>query len=306
MAPKKLQSSVWALAREQHGVVTRAQLIGLGYGSEVIRHRLRGGRLHRVRRGVYAIGRPELSRLGVWMAAVLSCGPRALLSHESAAALWGIRPGGGRLIEVSVPNRVLRRRAGIVVHRRSGLSLDDLAIHRAISVTSPVCTIVDLSARLSPRKLEAMVNEADKLDIVDPERLRQALEDRAGRPGVAVLRGLLDRQTFTLTDSALERLFLPIARRAGLPPPLTSQMVNGFKVDSYWPALALVVETDGLRYHPTPAQQARDRLRDQAHLTAGLRPLRFTHGQVKFEPAYVQAVLAAVVPLPPPRSGPGP
>jgi very-short-patch-repair endonuclease len=169
-----------------------------------------------------------------------------------------------------------------------------------------VCTIVDLSARLSPRKLEAMVNEADKLDIVDPERLRQALEDRAGRPGVAVLRGLLDRQTFTLTDSALERLFLPIARRAGLPPPLTSQMVNGFKVDSYWPALALVVETDGLRYHRTPAQQARDRLRDQAHLTAGLRPLRFTHGQVKFEPAYVQAVLAAVVPLPPPRSGPGP
>ena len=200
-----------------------------------MRHRLRGGRLHPVRRGVYAIGRPELSRLGVWMAAVLSCGPRALLSHESAAALWGIRPGGGRLIELSVPNRVVRRRAGIVVHRRSGLSLDDLAIHRAIPVTSPVCTIVDLSARLSRRKLEAMVNEADKLDLVDPERLRQALDDRAGRPGVAVLRELLDRQTFTLTDSALERLFLPIARRAGLPPPLTGQLVNGFRVDFHWP-----------------------------------------------------------------------
>ena len=109
-----------------------------------------------------------------------------------------------------------------------------------------------------------------------------------------MLRKLLDRQTFTLTDSALERLFLPIARRAGLPPPLTGQLVNGYKVDFYRPALALVVETDGLRYHRTPAQQARDRLRDQAHLAAGLRPLRFTHGQVKFEPAYVQTVLAAV------------
>lgn len=74
---------------------------------------------------------------------------------------------------------------------------------------------------------------------------------------MAVLRELLDRQTFTLTDSALERLFLPIARRAGLPPPLTGQLVNGFRVDFHWPALALVVETDGLRYHRTPAQQAR-------------------------------------------------
>ena len=161
-------------------------------------------------------------------------------------------------------------------------------------MTSPVCTIADLSARLSRRKLEAMVNEADKLDLVDPERLRQALDDRAGRPGVAVLRELLDRQTFTLTDSALERLFLPIARRAGLPPPLTGQLVNGFRVDFHWPALALVVETDGLRYHRTPAQQARDRLRDQAHLAAGLTPLRFTHAQVKFEPAYVASTLAAV------------
>jgi hypothetical protein len=91
MAPQRLQSSVWALAHEQHGVVTRAQLIELGYGHEAIRHRLRRGRLHPVRRGVYAVGRPELSRLGWWMAAVLSCGPEALLSHGSAAGLWGIR-----------------------------------------------------------------------------------------------------------------------------------------------------------------------------------------------------------------------
>jgi very-short-patch-repair endonuclease len=294
MAPKKLQSSVWELAREQHGVVTRAQLLGLGYGSEAIRHRLRSGRLHPVWRGVYALGRPELSRLGVWMAAVLGCGPRALLSHESAAALWGIRRTGGRLIEVSVPNGVLRRRAGIVAHRRSGLGMADLAIHRGIPVTSPVCTIVDLSLRLPRSELEAMVNEADKLDLVDPEALRRALGARTGRAGVAVLRDLLDRHTFTLTDSALERLFLPIARRAGLPQPLTGRRVNGFKVDFYWPSLDLIVETDGLRYHRTAARQARDHVRDQKHAAAGLKPLRFTHAQVKFEPAYVEATLSAV------------
>lgn len=294
MAPQRLQSSVWALAHEQHGVATRAQLIELGYGHEAIRHRLRRGRLHAVRRGVYAVGRPELSRLGWWMAAVLSCGPEALLSHGSAAALWGIRPVDGRLPEVSVPSGVERRGAGIVVHRRSGLSGDDVASRRRVPVTSPVCTVVDLTLRLLPKQLETMVNEADKLDLVDPEALRQALNTRAGRPGVGVLRELLDRQTFTLTDSELERLFLPIVRRAGLPPPVTGRRVNGFRVDFNWPALGLVVETDGLRYHRTPAQQARDRLRDQTHLAAGLKPLRFTHAQVKFEPAYVEATLAAV------------
>ena len=96
MAPEKLQSSAWALAREQHGVITRAQLVDLGYGSEAIRHRVRKGRLHRVQIGVYAVGRPEVSQLGGWLAAVLSCGPGALLSHESAAVLWGIRRSASR------------------------------------------------------------------------------------------------------------------------------------------------------------------------------------------------------------------
>jgi very-short-patch-repair endonuclease len=91
------------------------------------------------------------------------------------------------------------------------------------------------------------------------------------------------------------RRFLPIARRIGLPEPLTRHRLNGFLVDFFWPELGLVVETDGLRYHRTPAEQARDRLRDQAHAAAGLTPLRFTHAQVAFEPAYTQRTLAAVV-----------
>jgi hypothetical protein len=116
-----------------------------------------------------------------------------------------------------------------------------------------------------------------------------------GQPGVAVLRTLLDRRTFVLTYSELERNFLPVVRRVGLPLPETGLMVNGFEVDLFWPDLGLVIETDGLRYHRTPAQQARDRLRDQAHTAAGLTPLRFTHAQIRFEREYVIETVELVV-----------
>ncbi len=142
--------------------------------------------------------------------------------------------------------------------------------------------------------LHSAINEADRLDLIDPEALRAALDQHVGEPGVGRLRALLDRETFTLTDSQLERAFLPIARAAGLPPPLTQQWVNGFRVDFFWPDLGLVVETDGLRYHRTAVRQARDRRRDQAHTAAGLVPLRFTRAQVKFEPGHVRATLGAV------------
>lgn len=143
--------------------------------------------------------------------------------------------------------------------------------------------------------LERAVNEADRLNLADPEELRDALGRYRDERGVARLRELLDRRTFRLTDSELERRFLRIVDDAGLPVPLTGRWLSGFRVDFHWPDLGLVVETDGLRYHRTPAQQARDRLRDQAHLAAGLTPLRFTHRQVRFEPGYVRLTLLAVV-----------
>jgi very-short-patch-repair endonuclease len=124
--------------------------------------------------------------------------------------------------------------------------------------------------------------------------LRSHLAGLMGGRGVPRLRELLDRRTFTLTDSELERRFLPLTRKVGLPMPQTGRYVNGFRVDFYWPDLGLIVETDGLRYHRTLAQQARDRLRDQAHLAAGLTPLRFTHAQVRFSSGQVLSTLQAV------------
>jgi very-short-patch-repair endonuclease len=298
MDPKNVQSlaaKAWALAERQHGVVARKQLIAIGLGGDAIRHRLEKGRLHRTRwRGVYAVGRPQLTRYGTWMAAVLACGDGAVLSHRTAAALWEIRAERSGEFFVSLPDERRPRRPGIRVYRRARLDPAEVTRHHRIPVTTPARTLIDLATCSGRQALETAVVEADKRELIDPEALRTALDQRRGEPGVGILRELLDRQTFTLTDSELERRFLPLTRRAGLPAPLTQQWVSGFRVDFYWPDLALVVETDGLRYHRTAAQQAKDRRRDQAHTAAGLTQLRFSHAQVASDPDHVVATLVGV------------
>jgi very-short-patch-repair endonuclease len=302
MGTKKLQpwsGEVWRLARSQHWVVTRAQLLELGLGSEAIRHRLRAGLLHSAMRGVYAVGRPAIDSRGRWMAAVLACGPHALLSHHSAAALMGIRPEMPGPIDVVVPDHVARRRPDVRVHRRVvGAAPDGGGRWPAsgfvdeIPVTGPVPTLVDLAICISRAELEAAVNEANHRDLIDPESLREALDSIPARPGVARLRRLLDRETFVLTETRLEQLFLPLARAVGLPLPQTQVWLSGYRVDFYWPDLGLVVEADSLRYHRTPAKQAADNRRDQAHIAAGRMPLRFNHWQVRYEQPYVRKMLA--------------
>jgi very-short-patch-repair endonuclease len=228
------------------------------------------------------------------MAAVLACGPDAVLSHQSAGQLWRILPNDPGPFHVSVIATHQRRPSGIVVHRRVALARSDVTNCHGIPVTTPSCTLIDIAPVLYRTKLEAAINEADKRDLVDPEILRAQLGAARGRAGVGVLRDLLDKRTFVLTDSELERSFVPIARKAGLPPPETQHWIAGYRVDFYWPTLGLVVETDGLRYHRTAAQQAKDRERDQVLTTRGLTVLRFTHAQVRYEPGRAQAVLAAV------------
>jgi very-short-patch-repair endonuclease len=229
------------------------------------------------------------------MAAVLACGADSLLSHWSAAAVWGMATEK-RLIEVSVRtcSDRGRTRVGLRVHRRTGLREEDCGVRHRIPVTAPIRTLVDMAARLDPDGIERMINEADRLDLVDPETLRNALGSYRGQRGVARLRTVLDRHTFRLTRSGLERRFLGIVERAAMSVPETRQWVNGFEVDFYWPDLGLVVETDGGRYHRTPARQTRDRRRDQTHTVAGLTQLRFTEAQIKFEPTYVVETLRRV------------
>ena len=281
----------WELAGRQHGIVARRQLLGLGFSAREIEHRLGRGRLHLMMRGVYAVGWPKLTRERRWMAAVLACGDGAMLSHRSAAALWGIGTEGQGVIDVSVRRLTRLRRPGIRVRTRLDLNRGDISCCDGIPATGIVRTLIDVATELSPAGVERAVNEADKLDLVDPETLRSALEAYPGEPGVRSLRMILDARTFRLSDSNLEVLFRPIATAAGLPLPLTRQVVNGFEVDFLFPDLGLVVETDGLRYHRTPSAQARDAHRDRTHLLAGMTPLRFTHYEVKYERDKVRRTL---------------
>lgn len=285
--------AAWDLVIRQHGVIARWQLLDLGFSAAAIRHRLDAGRLFAIHRGVYAVGRKELPQKGRWMAAVLAAGPGAMLSHQSAAELWGIRSLLNGVIEVSVPQDSSRRRKGLRIHKLSPRVAGPVV--DGIPLTDVVTTLVQLAPRLTVGELERAINEADRLDLIDPEALRGRLECFARYPGVRPLRTALDRRTFAMSRSELERRFRPIAERVGLPTPETCVMRNGWEVDFFWRDLRLVVETDGLRHHRTPAQQHRDRVRDQVHLAAGDTPLRFTHGQVRYEPDYVERTLGRVV-----------
>lgn len=292
--PSDSHRALWRLSACQHGVVTHEQLVTHGLGPEGIRHRCAIGRLHRIYRGVYAVGRPQLSREGRWLAATLACGPSSALSHASAAALWGIRtPRAALPIEISAPRRTDRRQPGVRFHRVV-MSAADLTCRDGVPVVSPARTLLNQAATSSRGRLEADINAADIHGLITPGALRRSLDGFRGQPGVTALRGLLDQHTFTLTHSELERLFIPIARSAGLPKPRTQAWVNGFRVDFFWPELGLVAETDGLRYHRTPAQQAKDLVRDQTHKAAGLEPLRFTHWQVAYDKRWVRATLCRV------------
>lgn len=299
MAGKKMETTrsarAWEMAGRQHGVVSRQDLQALGFSSSAIEHRVRTGRLHPVARGVYTVGWPGTSRRQAWMAAVLACGDGACLSHRSAGAFWGIAREQGSSIDISVRRHCGLRRPEMRIRVRCRLLLRNVVVADGIPVTVPAQALLDMATELSARQLERAVNEADKRDLIDPESLREALDDYVGQPGVKSLRDLLDSHTFRLSDTELEVLFRPLAAAAGLPVPMTKQMVNGFEVDFFWPDLGLVVETDGWRYHRTPATQSRDALRDQIHTAAGMTPLRFSHDQVKYEPNHVCDVLSRTV-----------
>lgn len=264
-----------------------------GLTAKAIAHRIKAGRLHPLRRGIYAVGRPDVGRRGRWMAAVLSCGPDALLSHRSAAVLWGLAETSLETeVEVVVPRTAVRRRPGIRVHRRVDLSEEHRREVTGIPLTDPISTLVDLASCVAEWRVERAINEADRLDLVDPETLRATVPTLPPRPGMARLRRLLGFEA--LTDTGLERKFLGLVRAAGLPGPETQAWVNGYRVDFYWPDLGLIVETDGWRYHRTPGQQARDYRRDHAHTRDGLTTLRVAESQVRHEPQRVKATLSAV------------
>lgn len=278
-----------ALATSQHGVLSRAQLLQLGVGRGAIRYRLAVGRLHRVHVGVYAVGHSAMTKEGRWMAAALACGPAAVLSHRSAAALWGLRPSAATRIDVTVPGRSRRGRPGIALHLVRELPSDDRSHHCGIPITTVARTLLDLADVVRPEQLERAFEEADRLRLLDVRALERVFRRSRGRRGLRPLADLLafQRPPAPPTRSELERRFLDLCRTAGLPRPAVNVMVAGFEVDALWLDARLIVELDGYAFHRTVAAFERDRRRDAMLQLAGYRVMRFTHRRLEAERATV-------------------
>ena len=288
-----------ALAARQYGVVSRRQLVDAGLTRGAIEHRLRIGWLHRVYRGVYAVGHPPLMREARWMGAVLACGDDAGLSHACATALWEIRPYSGVWIDVSVPSRAGRRkRDGVRIHRCGTLTAEDFTTHRAIRVTTVARTLLDVAATLTPPRLARTVEQTEIRRLFDLAAVEQALARHPNHRGAAPLRQALALyRPDELKRSVLEHAFLALCHEHGLPRPLVNHIVEGKEVDFFWPDHRLIVETDGAGTHLTRAAFHRDRARDARLLALGYRVLRFTELQVSTDARTVAQTVGAVLDL---------
>ena len=278
------------LAARQHGVVAHSQLIALGFSRPGVQRRLRAGRLHSLHRGVYSVGHRLLSMNGRWMAAVLSCGDDALLSHRTAAALWQMLPSTGGQIDVTASTR--RRRPGVVVHEGHH---DDRTVVEGIPVTTVARTLLDL-AEAAPARLERALEAAERMGFFDLRKVESLMDRNPGRRGSRVLEAALDSyRDPSLTRSELERRFLRLCRRAGLPAPATNIWIAGQEVDAVWCGKRLAVELDSHEFHRTRAAFERDRVRDGDLQLAGYRVLRVTHRRLRDEPRVVVSMVRSLL-----------
>jgi len=272
------------IAANQHGVISFRQLTRAGIDRNGVHSRLRSGRLHRIHRGVYAVGHPGLSQKGKWKAAVLACGDRAVLSHRAAGALWQILtpPNPARalavaepvgcLIDVTVPGDGGRkRRDGLRIHRSATLLPSHCTLRDAIPVTKPSRTLEDLRRVLPREEFVQALREAQYLrmpigDHFNPDRSRTRLEGR----------------------------FLVLCRRHRLPKPEVNVRVDRFKVDFLWREARLVAEVDGWEGHRMRSAFEEDRARDARLTLLGYTVVRFTWRQLSDEPKAVAATVRAL------------
>jgi len=283
--------SIARIAERQHGVVSIGQLRRSGASEDAVRARVALGQLHRVHRGVYAVGHPALSPEGRWMAAVLAIGggPRgagsvlehwgAAVSHRSALSLWNLRPANQAPRDVIVSGNGGRaRRAGIRVHRSLSLAPGDVTLHLGIPVTTPRRTIADLREAISARRSGA----------VSGRELRKAI-----RQANVIGLPLGDEDAADRTRSDLERDFLRLCRRHRLPRPEVNVRIGPYLVDFLWRERRFVVETDSYLYHRGKVAFQDDRSIDLGLMRLGYEVLRLSELQIDEEPAQVAEVLAA-------------
>lgn len=282
-----------ALAATQFGIVTAEQLAAIGIDRNALAYRVRVGRLHRLHRGVYAVGHPHVSAEGRWLAAVLACGPGAVLSHRAAAAHWDLRPSASARIDVTVPSRSPRHVGSLVTVHRTRRAVET-AVHRRIPITTPARTLLDLAGVLTQPEMDRAVERAETLRLFDLASIRKIIDDNPGRVSRPLTRAVAAFDDAPIR-SELERRFLALCAGHGIERPRVNGLVGGFEVDFHWPSARLVVETDGHDHHGTRPAFERDRRRDASLTVAGWRVVRFTWRQVTADPAAVATTLRALL-----------
>lgn len=292
-----MDERIAALAAGQHGVVSRGQLLDARIASSTIDDRVASGELVKLHRGVYAAGHAHLRPNGYRLAAVLATGPGAVLSHRDAAALHGLRDGGGTRIDVSTPAQ-RRSTKRIRVYGRRALDARDISTVEGIPVTTVARTLVDLGEVLAHQALVKVCSEAERQRILDVTSIENALERRRGRrgPATAKLRAVLEDlgcHGTTLTRSPLEDRLLPLLDAHDLPRPATNAYVEGYEWDAVWARARLAVELDGWDAHKTRRAFQHDRTKANALANAGWTVLRFTHDDLVRRPEVVVASVRA-------------
>jgi very-short-patch-repair endonuclease/predicted transcriptional regulator of viral defense system len=297
---RKEGAEIAEVARRQYGVVARSQLLDLGLGEDAIQHRLSTKRLHRLHPGVYAVGHRLLPREGRWIAAVLASGPEAVLSHWSAAALWGIRPNSRERIDVTVSHR--SRSSPLIRRHISSVPDDERTVEGGISVTTVARTIFDLAADESADDIQNLLREAEHLELRDRLSLWDLIERYPGRRGVRKARLALKRlkdEPAGRKRSPLEERFSRFLRRHRLPQPRFNDWItlgdSRYQVDCHWPGTGQIVELDGWKGHRTRTAFREDRTRDRKLKVAGYSVTRLTWNQLDDEPGAVAADLRALL-----------
>jgi very-short-patch-repair endonuclease len=288
------------MARRQHGVVGRHQLLDLGLGEKAIDHRLAIGRLYLLHQGVYAVGHRVIPKQGWWMAAVLASSPKAVLSHHSAAALWGLR-GNPERIDVIVPRKSTSTKR---IRRHFSLLPDDeIASEEEIPVSSVPRTIFDLAAIEPVDVIVALLRESEYLRLYDRLSLWHLIERYPRKRGVRNARAALARlkkEPAGRKRSRLEERFAPFLRRHRLCLPRFNDWVEvggkRYCVDCHWPDLRQIVELDGWDGHSTRTAFREDRARDRRLAAAGYTVTHITWNQLDDEAEAIAADLRVLLP----------
>jgi very-short-patch-repair endonuclease len=283
-------------ATSQSGPITRQQLTGAGLTQSAVNRRAAKGALHRVYRGVYLVGHQALAPHARETAALLAAGERAVISHSSAAHLWGFTAAEDAGIHVTVIGRRRRSRPGLIVHYTSTLDPREVRRLHGLPLTAPARTLFDLAAT-GYRDLDRAFGEAHAQRLVTAHEIEHLLERIGPRKGSRALRALLTDNASGFTRSEAERRLRALLHSANLPMPRFNARVAGYEVDALWQQKRLVVEVDGYAYHGHRAQFERDRRRDLALTAAGYRVIRVSWRQLTNEPFALVAVLSAALSL---------